>query len=253
MRRMRGVGLVLVDERGRGVDRTACRRPCPSRHRRRAPAMWRGVSTIKWCGPVAVVQRIVRHQRDEDGAVAALGDEVEAGIEELAEQREPRVERRRQPSSGAVLVITILAPSSSMPLVASRTVMCRRRLHPRLAARPRAAAVAAAASVQPSLSGLAEAPPGAAAFARSASCNRVEQRRERLVGGGDLRRVTVSWFFGGNNLGMLQPGEDCRRLPSVWSTIRLEMVRTYGSKTSLGPACQGCLHQRPANMTRHGT
>ena len=35
-------------------------------------------------------------QRDEDRAVAALGDEVEAVVEELAEEREPGVERRRQ-------------------------------------------------------------------------------------------------------------------------------------------------------------
>ena len=42
------------------------------------------------------VKRIVRLQRDEDGAALPLGDEVEAVVEELAEEREPRVERRRQ-------------------------------------------------------------------------------------------------------------------------------------------------------------
>ena len=42
------------------------------------------------------VQRIVRLQRDEHGAAAALVDEIETVIEELAEQREPRVERGRQ-------------------------------------------------------------------------------------------------------------------------------------------------------------
>ena len=42
------------------------------------------------------IERIVRLQRNEHRAAAALVDEVEAVIEELAEQREPRVERRRQ-------------------------------------------------------------------------------------------------------------------------------------------------------------
>ena len=42
------------------------------------------------------VERIVRLQRNEHRAAAALVDEVEAVIEELAEQREPGVERRRQ-------------------------------------------------------------------------------------------------------------------------------------------------------------
>ena len=42
------------------------------------------------------IERIVRLQRNEHGAAAALVDEVEAVIEELAEQGEPRVERRRQ-------------------------------------------------------------------------------------------------------------------------------------------------------------
>ena len=42
------------------------------------------------------IEQIVRLQRNEHGAAAAFVDEVEAVIEELAEQREPRVERRRQ-------------------------------------------------------------------------------------------------------------------------------------------------------------
>jgi hypothetical protein len=41
-------------------------------------------------------QRVVGLQRDVDRAVAALGDEVEAMVEELAEERHPRVERRGQ-------------------------------------------------------------------------------------------------------------------------------------------------------------
>src|SRR5262249_54017110 len=42
-------------------------------------------------------ERVVGLERNEDRAVAALGDEIEAVIEELAEEREPRIERRRQP------------------------------------------------------------------------------------------------------------------------------------------------------------
>ena len=41
-------------------------------------------------------QRIVRLQRDEHRAAAALGDQIEAVIEELAEEREPGVEAGRQ-------------------------------------------------------------------------------------------------------------------------------------------------------------
>ena len=54
------------------------------------------VSTMKFVGAARNVERIVRQQRNEHGAVAALGDEVEAVVEELAEQCEPGVERRRQ-------------------------------------------------------------------------------------------------------------------------------------------------------------
>ena len=43
-----------------------------------------------------VVQRIVRHQRDIDVPITAFGEEIEPMIEELAEQREPRVEWRGQ-------------------------------------------------------------------------------------------------------------------------------------------------------------
>src|SRR5262245_30285183 len=41
-------------------------------------------------------KRVIGLQRNEDRAVAALGDEVEAVIEELAEEREPGIERRRE-------------------------------------------------------------------------------------------------------------------------------------------------------------
>ena len=42
-------------------------------------------------------QRIVGQQRDENRAVAALGHEIEAVVEELAEEGEPRVVGCRQP------------------------------------------------------------------------------------------------------------------------------------------------------------
>ena len=42
-------------------------------------------------------QRIIRLERNEDGAVAALGHQVQAVIEELPEERQPGVERHSQP------------------------------------------------------------------------------------------------------------------------------------------------------------
>ena len=43
-----------------------------------------------------VVEGVGRLQRDVDGAVVALGDEIEAVVEKLAEERHPTIERRRQ-------------------------------------------------------------------------------------------------------------------------------------------------------------
>ncbi|MNM45860.1 hypothetical protein D3C81_567880 [compost metagenome] len=45
-------------------------------------------------------QRIIRLQRDEDGARAPLGNQVQAMVEELPEEGHPGVERRRQASIG---------------------------------------------------------------------------------------------------------------------------------------------------------
>src|SRR4051812_30314395 len=42
-------------------------------------------------------QRIVRLQRNEDEVLTTLGDKVQAVIKELAEEREPRIKRNRQP------------------------------------------------------------------------------------------------------------------------------------------------------------
>ena len=88
VRRVGGVGLVLVHEwRGAvlvlhdaaGVD--VLRRP-------------RDHDEVRGRG--GVVQRVVGLERDDDGAVAALGDQVQTVVEELSEEREPRVERRRE-------------------------------------------------------------------------------------------------------------------------------------------------------------
>ena len=84
VRGMRGIGLVLVDE-GRGEVRGLA--VCVDRRPRQHHEV--GLAAFD-------VKRIVRLQRDEDGAALPLGDEVEAVVEELAEEREPRVERRRQ-------------------------------------------------------------------------------------------------------------------------------------------------------------
>ena len=94
VRGMRGVGLVLVDERGRRVDRADVVRRA---HDAVRPGRNGGPRQHHEVGVAARdVERIVRLQRNEDRAAAALVDQVEAVIEELAEQREPRVERRRQ-------------------------------------------------------------------------------------------------------------------------------------------------------------
>ncbi|UUZ74672.1 hypothetical protein LP414_20250 [Polaromonas sp. P1(28)-13] len=95
VRGMRGVGLVLIDERGRlvgvlvnvvGGAKKAVRPPQvggPRQHHEVGRA-------------ARNEERIVRLERNEDRATAALVQEIEAMVEELAEEREPRVERRGQ-------------------------------------------------------------------------------------------------------------------------------------------------------------
>ena len=92
---VRRIGLVLVDERSRGVDG-------PHVVRRAHDAV--GAGGDGGAGQHHEIRRATRHiqrivglKRDEHGAAAALVDEIQAVIEELAEQREPRVERSRQP------------------------------------------------------------------------------------------------------------------------------------------------------------
>ena len=99
VRGMRGVGLVLVDE-GRGlvdmhmhIVRRAEYTVRTGQHR-----LVGGPGQHHEVGRTALdIERVVRLQRDEHRAVAALVDQVQAVIEELAEQSEPGVEAGRQP------------------------------------------------------------------------------------------------------------------------------------------------------------
>ena len=115
VRRVRRVRLVLVDERrrlvgrlvdvvGASVRRGRVRVPDdPIRSglvggagQRHEPQVGRKVVRSAGDAVLALDQRIVRLERDEDGAALALVDQVEAMVEELAEEREPRVVRRRE-------------------------------------------------------------------------------------------------------------------------------------------------------------
>src|SRR5262249_55427921 len=93
MRGMRGIGLVLVDERrdqvgafmkvvGGAEDAVGARQVGGPSH------------DHKVVRAALNIERVVRLQRDEYGTAAALLDEIEAVVEELAEQRHPGVERR---------------------------------------------------------------------------------------------------------------------------------------------------------------
>ena len=116
MRRMRSVRLVLIDERRRliGVIVDVVRRiegrlvvvrdhaRARHGHEVRERIVERAQDHVRAevvGGPgdvvrTALIERIVEVEQDADGAVAALVDEIEAVIEELAEHREPGVERR---------------------------------------------------------------------------------------------------------------------------------------------------------------
>ena len=96
VRGMRRVALALVDEGGDGVGAGV------DVVRRAEHAI--GAGQVGGAGQhhevgVATrdVERVVRHQRDEDRAVAALGDQVDAMVEELAEEGQQAAERRREP------------------------------------------------------------------------------------------------------------------------------------------------------------
>ena len=120
MGRMRGVGLVLVDE-GRGVvGRRWTSSAVPSTPSVPASTVAR-VSTMKLvCGVARIVQRVVRLQRDENGAAAALVDEIEAVIEELAESVIHELNGADRPSSGVTLGMKNTSVSSAVPNMPSR-------------------------------------------------------------------------------------------------------------------------------------
>ena len=109
VRGMRGIGLVLVDERRRlvvvevhvvgGAEDAvgAGGHAAVGGARQRHEALGgRQIVTVAEDPVGAGDERVIRLQRNEDGSVAALIDQVEAVIEELAEEREPGVELRRQ-------------------------------------------------------------------------------------------------------------------------------------------------------------
>ncbi|MCY1426906.1 hypothetical protein D9M71_427350 [compost metagenome] len=95
MRRVRAVSLVLVDERRGGVgvlvDIVASAQDTVRSRLVGGAGQHHEVGRRPFH-----VQRIVRLQRNEHGAGTALGDQVEAVVEELAEEGHPGVERRRQ-------------------------------------------------------------------------------------------------------------------------------------------------------------
>ena len=98
VRRMRGIGLVLVDKRRRRVYRAiGIVRRFPMTPSAPGPAVVARVSTMKLAGSPVDIERIVRQQRNEDRAATAFGNEIEPMIEKLAKQREPGVEWSRQP------------------------------------------------------------------------------------------------------------------------------------------------------------
>ena len=99
MGRMRGVGLVLIDPRRRLID--AVVNVVGRSHDAVRTRQHRCAGHHHEVGRAARdEQRIVRLQRHDHVAVAALVHEVEAVIEELAEEREHQIERRREPEVG---------------------------------------------------------------------------------------------------------------------------------------------------------
>ena len=106
VRGVRRVGLALVDERRVGVRCDVADTPSgPGSIVPRVRTMKRSsrrqvVAVAEDVVLAAGDQRVVGLERDEDRAVAAVGDLVEAVVEELAEDREQRVERRGEADVG---------------------------------------------------------------------------------------------------------------------------------------------------------
>ena len=96
MRGMRRIGLVLIDE-GRGCVGVFVNVVGRAEDAVRAGLIGGAAQDEEVrCAGRRIEERIVRLQRNEDRTRPALGDEVEAVIEELAEEREPRVEGCRE-------------------------------------------------------------------------------------------------------------------------------------------------------------
>ena len=95
VRGVRGVGLVLVDEGGGLVDMLA--HVVGRAEDAIRPRLVGGAGENHEVAVRALnIQRVIRLQRDIHGAAAALVDQIQAMVEELAEQAHPGVERRAQ-------------------------------------------------------------------------------------------------------------------------------------------------------------
>ncbi|MCY1219729.1 hypothetical protein D9M72_317150 [compost metagenome] len=93
VRGVRAVGLVLVDE-GRGGIGVLVNIVFRAQDAIR-PGLVGGPGQDQEIGRAGrVVQRIIRHQRNENGTAVTFGDQVQTVVEELAEEGEPGVERR---------------------------------------------------------------------------------------------------------------------------------------------------------------
>ena len=119
MRSSRGVRLVLIDPWRRcvlGLGRQTCQRIDgwrAARQRHEVGAVVGGAEDAVGAKTIVsaddavlalVVKLIIALQRNIDRAVAALGDQVEAVIEELAEECHPTVEARRQADVGRLVL-----------------------------------------------------------------------------------------------------------------------------------------------------
>ena len=96
VRRVRRIGLVLIDERRGGV--LVLVNVVRVAQHAVGTGLVGGPRQDHEVGRAARnVERIIRLERNEDRPAVALGDEIEAVIEELAEERHPGVERRGEP------------------------------------------------------------------------------------------------------------------------------------------------------------
>src|SRR3546814_6991745 len=89
---MGGIGLVLVHERRRDVDRFPFRivRGSKNAVRSRSVELGRTGQHHEIRVPARYIQRIIRLQRNIDGSSAAFADQVETMVEELAKKGKDR-------------------------------------------------------------------------------------------------------------------------------------------------------------------